>query len=131
MNMLIEHKIQQEEEKAKLGSVWKNSNAVFTNTKGNFLGSRLLNDHLQKLLQNNNFIRGLTVHGLRHALASILINDGESVATDAMQLGHANPSVTLKIYTHAFQSARARVANAIEAKLTKKPSEVSTSDGET
>ena len=42
------------------------------------------------------------MHSLRHSNASLLIANGTDVATVAGLLGHAQPSTTLDIYTHAF-----------------------------
>jgi hypothetical protein len=37
---------------------------------------------------------------LRHTFASILIREGADVVFVSRQLGHANPSITLRIYAH-------------------------------
>ena len=44
----------------------------------------------------------LNVHSLRHTNASMLIAQGVDVRTVAGLLGHAQPSTTLDIYSHAF-----------------------------
>lgn len=44
------------------------------------------------------------LHDLRHFSASQLIAAGVDVRTVASRLGHANPSTTLKIYSHAFEA---------------------------
>ncbi|GIV03991.1 MAG: site-specific integrase [Fimbriimonadales bacterium] len=53
-----------------------------------------------------------TLHELRHTFASILISQGEAVTLIAHQMGHADPSVTLRTYAHLFDAqeniARAR-----------------------
>lgn len=41
-------------------------------------------------------------HDLRHTFASILIREGADVVFVSRQLGHANPSITLRIYAHLF-----------------------------
>jgi integrase len=49
----------------------------------------------------------LSFHGLRHTYASILISGlGCDVETASRQLGHANSSITLSIYSHEFDAAR-------------------------
>lgn len=45
-------------------------------------------------------------HELRHHAASLMIYLGTDVATVAAVLGHADPSVTLKVYTHAMRDYR-------------------------
>jgi integrase len=44
-----------------------------------------------------------TLHELRHTYASILIAQGELPTLVARQMGHADPGVTLKTYTHLWQ----------------------------
>ena len=43
-----------------------------------------------------------------------MINSGVPITTIASRLGHANPSTTTKIYTHAIQSADAAAAEALD-----------------
>jgi integrase len=47
----------------------------------------------------------ITLHGLRHTFASLLIGQGFDVTFVANQLGHANPSITLKVYARLFDPA--------------------------
>jgi len=44
--------------------------------------------------------RGLTSHKLRHAFASILVACGEDPVSVMRQIGHTDPSFTLRVYTH-------------------------------
>lgn len=46
----------------------------------------------------------IRVHDFRHSCASLLINQGASVALVSKYLGHADVSITLRIYTHMFKS---------------------------
>jgi len=54
------------------------------------------------VLKKHGLPEKLNVHSLRHSNASLLIANGTDVATVAGLLGHAQPSTTLDIYTHAF-----------------------------
>jgi integrase len=45
-------------------------------------------------------LRDIRFHDLRHTYASLLLAQGEPVTYVANQLGHANPGITLKIYSH-------------------------------
>lgn len=47
----------------------------------------------------------ITMHGLRHTYASMLINDGVPIAEVSHQLGHASIEITLRTYTHLFSEA--------------------------
>ena len=54
------------------------------------------------ILRENGLPDDLNVHSLRHTNASMLIAQGVDVRTVAGLLGHAQPSTTLDIYSHAF-----------------------------
>ncbi len=41
-----------------------------------------------------------TIHDLRHTFASINLMEGVAVLVVSNHLGHANPSITLDIYSH-------------------------------
>lgn len=58
--------------------------------------------HLRRLYQKNDFPPEYHLHTLRHTNASMLIAQGVDVRTVAGLLGHAQPSTTLDIYSHAF-----------------------------
>jgi integrase len=47
-------------------------------------------------------LRRIRLHDLRHTAASLMISTGADIASVSRQLGHANVSITLAIYTHAF-----------------------------
>ena len=58
----------------------------------------------------------LTAHYFRHNYASILFNAGVDVMSAARFLGHSDPTVTLKIYTHLSKMNKdANADKAIEA----------------
>lgn len=45
----------------------------------------------------------ISLHGLRHSAASLLISSGMDVLTVARRLGHSRVSHTLDIYSHAYE----------------------------
>jgi integrase len=57
----------------------------------------------------------ITLHALRHTHASQLIDAGIDVVAVSKRLGHANPTVTLRIYAHLFRKRDDRAASAINA----------------
>ncbi|HLO74862.1 MAG TPA: tyrosine-type recombinase/integrase [Magnetospirillum sp.] len=48
---------------------------------------------------------GLDFHHLRHYYASALLNAGVAVTEVSRRLGHADPAITLRIYSHALPEA--------------------------
>jgi site-specific recombinase XerD len=47
---------------------------------------------------------GIGLHSLRHGHASQLLSQGVPIPTVSKRLGHANPSITLRLYSHALES---------------------------
>lgn len=62
-------------------------------------------------------VSDVTLHALRHTHASQLIAAGIDVVTISKRLGHANPTVTLRIYAHLFRKRDDKAAAAINAAL--------------
>ncbi len=60
-------------------------------------------------------LAGITWHALRHTHASMLIDAGIDVVKVSKRLGHADPSVTLRVYSHLFQRRDDKSADAIDA----------------
>jgi integrase len=56
-------------------------------------------------------------HALRHTHASALIAAGVDIVTVSNRLGHANPTITLRVYAHLFTKSDAAAAAAIGAIL--------------
>ena len=59
----------------------------------------------------------MSFHALRHTHASALIAAGVDVVAISRRLGHANPTVTLRIYAHLFKKDDSAAVAAIEAAL--------------
>jgi len=58
---------------------------------------------------------GLTYHQLRHGAASLLLNQNVPVPVVSRYLGHANPSVTLRIYAHCLDGTSHLAARAMDS----------------
>lgn len=69
------------------------------------------------ILKKHGLPEKLNVHSLRHTNASLLIAGGADVATVAGLLGHAQPSTTLDIYTHAFDKNKKAASAALQEGL--------------
>ena len=49
-------------------------------------------------------VKQIRIHDFRHSCASLLINQGASIALVSKYLGHGNISITLNTYTHMYKS---------------------------
>lgn len=72
---------------------------IFINSK---IYNSTINDILRRHCLNVN-IPIISIHGLRHTHASILLYAGVSIASVAHRLGHASISTTQKTYLHIIQ----------------------------
>ena len=75
---------------------------LFRRPKGDPMVPSTFTFRFKKILRENGLPEDLNVHSLRHTNASMLIAQGVDVRTVAGLLGHAQPSTTLDIYSHAF-----------------------------
>jgi len=60
--------------------------------------------YMHKLVDEHD-LPPVTMHGLRHTYASMLIAEGFPVTEVSAQLGHASVDITLRYYAHLFASA--------------------------
>ena len=67
----------------------------------------------QKILKANN-LQPITLYGLRHTNATILIANGVNVRDGAAHLGHAQTSTTMNIYAHALRDSEEKTASAFD-----------------
>lgn len=73
---------------------------IFVNKKNVY--NSTVNDVLKRKCQSAN-IPVISVHGLRHTHASLLLFAGVSIASVARRLGHASITTTQKTYLHIIQ----------------------------
>ena len=75
---------------------------VFSSRDGTALRSRNFRRDVFDPAAHAAGLDGLTPHELRHTAASLLVSQGANVLVVARQLGHADPSVTLRVYADLF-----------------------------
>lgn len=76
-------------------------------------------------------LRSVRLHDLRHFTATQLIGAGVDVRTVAGRLGHSDPSVTLRVYSHALEERDRAAADIIGNVLSpprSEPAELETGD---
>lgn len=56
----------------------------------------------------------LTPHGFRHGAATLMVAKGAHMRVVAAQLGHANPSLTARIYAHVIPESQREAANLLD-----------------
>ena len=75
---------------------------IFSGKDGQPVARAWLHRTWRKAITEAGLPADTTWHLLRHSYAGILIDGGESVTVVARRLGHANPSETLRTYSHLW-----------------------------
>lgn len=117
MRLLQQHKKDQAQYRLRFGGDWAEPDAVFTGDLGFRLNISSPTQKFQKIIKEYD-LRPITLYGLRHTAATIMIAQGLNARDVAARLGHAQTSTTMNIYAHAFMDANSRateaIANALE-----------------
>jgi len=83
---------------------------VFTCRTGKPVGMNNVKARYFKRTLRKAGLRNIRFHDLRHTYASLLLAQGEPITYVANQLGHKNPGITLKIYSHWISKESQREA---------------------
>ena len=105
-------KAHQIELRLNVGSLWRGQDNIFCQSDGYYMYPDSVTARFRDIIRSHNAccrpgeeLPEITLHGLRHTAASILIGQGGDIAAVSKRLGHSRTSVTLNIYTHAIESA--------------------------
>ncbi len=106
------HRVAQNETALGLGKAWRNRmNLVFTSQTGAPLNRHaVLRQYLRPLLKVAGLPETMNFHLLRHTGASLMLARHVPVPVVQEMLGHANPAITMSIYSHALPNSQGLVA---------------------
>ena len=113
MQMLTDYRLWQDERRERVDDRWEEHDKLFTNDFGAPIHPDTITGWFRRFIERNDLPK-ITIHSLRHTNATLLINSGIPITTISARLGHANPSTTTKIYTHAIKAADAAAADALD-----------------
>lgn len=113
MDILKELKDEQDEEALRLGDKWVETDRLFVKWDGSPMNNQTPYGWLKEFCEKNE-LPFYGIHSFRHFAASALISAGLDVTTVSGALGHCNSGTTLNVYSHMFQNAQARVAEAMD-----------------
>jgi len=113
MGILKELKAEQDEEALRLGDKWVETDRLFVKWNGEPMNNQTSYGWLKEFCEKND-MPFYGIHSFRHFAASALISSGLDVVTVSGALGHCNSGTTLNIYSHMFQTAQAKVAQAMD-----------------
>jgi len=101
----------QDDAKAQLGA-WTSS-LVVTDLNGQPIEPDALTRRFRSVARHAGMPPKTRLHDLRHSAAVLMLTQGVPVHIVSGRLGHANPSITLTIYTHFLPSADRLAADVI------------------
>jgi integrase len=128
--VLKEHQRAQAAERDRLGEAWRGTRDtyIFTSGWGEPLYPDTVTTLMRKIIHAHNArpetspLPHARLHDLRHLHATTLLLAGVPVHVVAARLGHADPSVTLRVYAHVIRSSEAAAAD-IFARAVRGPNE--------
>ncbi|MEN6521646.1 MAG: site-specific integrase [Armatimonadota bacterium] len=101
VEQLKRHREVQKLQKLEYGADYKDNDLVCAMPNGSYMRGPTLTESLQEILAKSE-IRRIRFHDLRHTHISISLAMGESIIRVSKRVGHANPSITLKRYSHCI-----------------------------
>jgi len=102
-----------------VSDAWTDSGYVFTDASGMPVDPNLATRAFKKVVATAGLPK-LTIHGLRHTHATILMEQGVNPKVVSERLGHASPATTMDIYSHVLPDMQEKAALAIDAALAPK-----------
>ena len=115
IELLRQHQARQEHERTLFGELWRGEDLVFVSASGTPLEAGALRRQFKRALVRA-ALPEVTFHSLRHSAGSIMLANGAQLVDVSKILGHANPAITARIYSHSFEAGqRAAVAAAAKA----------------
>lgn len=113
LKLLKEYKIFWNEQKINHGDLWEHTDRLFCQNNGKDMAGSTIADWLKQFEQQNG-LKHVTPHGLRHTHITTLIKNGIDVRTVSGRVGHANVTTTLDIYSHFTKEADRQAANKLD-----------------
>ena len=102
LDVLLGHRRNQENG-GRVETADKNLNLVFRDRNGDHYKPDQMSSRIAEIARRLGY-SGIGIHSMRHTHASQLLSRGVPIPTVSKRLGHANPSITLRLYAHALES---------------------------
>ena len=108
--------IRQIEQRLAAGPMWRDHGYVFCQTDGKPLHPDKVSNVFRHIVQRAG-LPHLSLKGLRHAHATLLLAAGVHPKVVSERLGHSNISITMDIYSHVMPGMQQAAAQAIDERL--------------
>jgi integrase len=119
VSLLHEIRGKQMTQQLEVADAWTDSGYVFTHPDGMPIDPNLATRAFKKMVTTAGLPK-LTIHGLRHTHATILLEQGVNPKVVSERLGHASVATTMDIYSHVLPDMQEKAALAIDAALAPK-----------
>lgn len=96
----------------KLGDLYENKNFIFTTWNGKIMNLHTPTNWWRDFTKKHN-LSNVTLHGLRHTCCSLMLKEGNDIATISKTLGHSNISTTLNIYSHMIEDNKKKAIESV------------------
>jgi integrase len=112
MKALRRRRKEQLEDRLASGDSYLGSDLVFTKADGSLVHPDTFTQAFDRKVEQTG-LRRITLHGLRHTHATLLLKAGVPVQVVSQRLGHSDPGFTLRLYGHVLPSMQADAVNKI------------------
>ena len=116
VTLLHEIRRQQIENQLKAGPAWRNTGYVFTQVDGSAIDPDRISRNFARAVRDSG-LPHITLHGLRHAHATLLLSAGVHPKVVSERLGHSNIAITMDTYSHVLPDLQESAAQAIDEQL--------------
>jgi integrase len=103
LDSLKEHRTVQEHDQRMFGRDYRDHGLIFSRPDGEYYKPDKVSVRVTELAAKAG-LKGIGLHSMRHSHASQLLSSGVPIPTVSKRLGHANPNITLSIYSHALEA---------------------------
>jgi integrase len=97
LEVLREHKRQQDGQREIFGPGYANLNLIFAKPDGGYYSPDKLGTRIRAAMRKAG-LTGVSLHSLRHSHASQLLSNGAPITAVSDRLGHASPAITLYLF---------------------------------
>ncbi|WP_196493799.1 tyrosine-type recombinase/integrase [Ornithinibacillus caprae] len=119
IEILKDHKRQQEKDKMKCGPDYEDRNLVCCTSTGGVIRPTYLRTVFNRTIEKSG-VKDISFHGLRHTHATLLLRAGVHPKVVQERLGHRSIQTTLDTYSHIIPGIQEVAATSIQKSLYKK-----------
>lgn len=116
LDSLKAHRRSQSEERL-ASTEWAGEDYIFTRKNGSLLRPDQVYVAFKRIVEKEG-LPWIRLHGLRHTMASLALQNGVDVATVSERLGHADVGITTRTYLHGSEESDRHAASVVGAVLT-------------